>query len=320
MLQQNKLLTFHIDDIKFTITKSSLNNFPNSRLAKIINGNINDNFVYIDKNNVYVNKDPRSFVYIIDILRGYDVNLDQNDDPKLRKKIETDIKYFGLDATQNNPEYHTDNNHNSSHDILPINNNIKSQPDDLNKYPGVEMLMNLSRKAKNSPTTSVDETTISEIPTNETETDVFKSNNNDKINRYIENIEQELKGSNSTEIMNKISNNSTLKGLISTLTNNNTDSDVESLDMNETEDRKTSELITDISHDIDDSDEIESLESIINGSTERKQSDDYESIKNNTSESNTSNMNEITVSSQNSKNSDQSSIYELVKTRYVTIN
>jgi len=89
------LLTFFVDDRKFILAKKTLNNYPDSLLTKIMNGSSTDDRVVVNRlqSLFYIDRDPEVFKYIVDYLRGYDLNIN---DKNLRDKVVNDLKLFGL--------------------------------------------------------------------------------------------------------------------------------------------------------------------------------------------------------------------------------
>ncbi|MCJ7636444.1 MAG: hypothetical protein MUO21_03055 [Nitrososphaeraceae archaeon] len=99
-MTSNNLVTFLVDDRKFVLTKNTFDDYPHSRLTQIINHEIQDKSISKDAihdNVFHVNRDPKAFKYIIDHLRGYDVDLDTIKNSNLKNKVLHDLKYFNID-------------------------------------------------------------------------------------------------------------------------------------------------------------------------------------------------------------------------------
>ena len=99
-MSTKNLVTFIVDDKKFIVSIDTLNLYPTSLLTKVVTQNVSDKYIKpsnkIDEDSViyYVDRDPLSFKYIVDYLRGYDLDLEEN--KQLHDKITFDLKYFGL--------------------------------------------------------------------------------------------------------------------------------------------------------------------------------------------------------------------------------
>ena len=85
-----------LDGKKFTLSKASIYAFPNFLIKKIIEKTVVDPNIEVEGNNIFLNKDPKSFSFIVDILRGYPFDINKVDDIYLKSKIECDLKYFGM--------------------------------------------------------------------------------------------------------------------------------------------------------------------------------------------------------------------------------
>jgi hypothetical protein len=107
----NQLYNVHVDDKVFRLTHSTINTYPNALLARIVDGDLDENdIVIMVGNNIYIDRDPKSFAYVIDKLRNYDFDLDSITDDMFKRKVIDDLDYFDLycvfDKTKNdNDEY-----------------------------------------------------------------------------------------------------------------------------------------------------------------------------------------------------------------------
>lgn len=90
------MYNIYVDDKLFAVTRTTINNYPSGLLSKIINGTGTSPYVIVDNNDLYVDRDPKSFAFVIDYLRNYDIMLSKVTDPFLREKIVDDLDYFGL--------------------------------------------------------------------------------------------------------------------------------------------------------------------------------------------------------------------------------
>ena len=93
-----KLFYVHIDEKLFALSKSTLLNCEGTYLHKILTKEVTDKYVFFNQNHVYVDRDPESFSFIVNILRGYDVKVDEIADSKLRNKVMKDLEYFGINS------------------------------------------------------------------------------------------------------------------------------------------------------------------------------------------------------------------------------
>lgn len=99
-MTSNNLVTFLVDDRKFVLTKDTFDDYPHSLLTQIINRETQDKSILqdsINDNTFHVNRDPKAFKYIIDHLRGYDVDIDTIKNSNLKNKVLHDLKYFNID-------------------------------------------------------------------------------------------------------------------------------------------------------------------------------------------------------------------------------
>ncbi len=93
----------HVDDKLFIVTLETINSYPDNLLAQVIQGK-QDNCVKLATPDIYVDKNPVSFAYVISTLRGYWVNLDSITDDGLRAHVIDDLEYFGLYCTRRQPQ------------------------------------------------------------------------------------------------------------------------------------------------------------------------------------------------------------------------
>lgn len=214
----NNLITFLVDDRKFVLNKDTFNNHPDSLLTKIIKNETKDPSIIQDKLNrsiYYVDKDPESFRYIIDHLRGYTIQLDNIKDINLRNKVQYDMKYYNLP-------------------LNIIHLNIKLSPD-LTVVDDIDTILNSTDKKYNKKDTPL-LNQLEKILTDQNQNHQnyqTESNNNLKelVNTFIQND-----GNIPMSLMNDISNNPELKQLIMKFNQDaKTESDTESLTMDSTD-------------------------------------------------------------------------------------
>jgi len=219
---ENELLIINIEDKKFMINKTFINNYPNSRLAKIINKSIDDKYVIIKNNNIYINKDPEVFMYILDMLKGYELNMEDITDNRLKNKIISDLRYFGLyDEFQNQKSYTSIKSNPSVISIEGINQ-IDIDFDDIENIE--DML-----QTKEEPYEIINNNSLSENIF-KFDTNVLKSNNSDKINEFIKSIDEQLLAGNSLEVITSLSNDPIIKNILINNLQNIYESDAESIE------------------------------------------------------------------------------------------
>lgn len=272
MSKQSDLFTFIVDDRKFTVTRSTVNNYPSSQLFKVLNGTIKDNCIIVDKDTgiVYVDRDPSAFEYIVDTLRGYEYNVNEIIDLRLKSKVESDLKYFGL--CKNEVVIKEEDE---------IENILKSSNETYRpeEVPLLNKFMELMTKTKT-----------------ETETETLEMGPEDKtkITDFIKSINEKIQdGGDPFELISALSTDENLKNMIiknQMIENGNDESDAESLDLNDNDadtNTKTSELVTDISNKLslhdNNYDKVESIESILKSKSEHQTNNtnktNYEKVK-----------------------------------------
>ena len=99
----NDLFKIHVDDKLFVMTRRTIESNPESLLARAIRENekydyLGEEYKYVvvDGFDVYVDRNPESFVYVINKLRNYEIDLDSVTDIILKKQIVDDLDYFDL--------------------------------------------------------------------------------------------------------------------------------------------------------------------------------------------------------------------------------
>jgi hypothetical protein len=98
----DNLFSIHVDNRVFRLTRRTIQLYPDGLLARAINTpNFADHYVIVNGNDIYVDRDPESFKYVIDKLRNYDLGFDLITDEILKKKIIDDLDYFDLYCNYN---------------------------------------------------------------------------------------------------------------------------------------------------------------------------------------------------------------------------
>jgi hypothetical protein len=88
---------FHVDDKTFVLMRETIESYPNTLLAKgIQNPNFKDKYIKISGNDIYIDRNPESFKYVIDRLRNYEINLDSITDEFFKRRVIDDLDYFDL--------------------------------------------------------------------------------------------------------------------------------------------------------------------------------------------------------------------------------
>lgn len=233
MATENDFYTILIDDYRFTLLKSTLINNNSFLISRMIMTNEKNDFIKINGNTIYIDKDPLSFKYVLDKIRGYEIEIDNINDNNLKKKVINDLNFFGLN-NENKKDWNQDS----------ILNNMSDEYDekDVFSFNKLTNMLNLNKKTEDTL-----RTTEAEL-----DTSVLRSNNNEDINNLILKIDNKLKdklkGGNPFEVMNTFSNDETIQNILKSINQkNNSESDVESLNLdNDLEEE--SELITDVSY------------------------------------------------------------------------
>ena len=268
----SNLITFTVDDRKFILTRETLSKHSGNFFTQILNKTKQDaTVVYDDLHNMlYIDRDPRSFAYIVDYLRGYFIyeesKLDGITDMDLREKVKYDFKYFGLDNSQNSNQ--------NLDDVAEI---LKSTDESYNdkEAPFMKRFLDMLKSTSTSLSTSINKTNDNNSEINsEFNSDILKSNDPEKINIFIEQVNGKLHGGNPAEIISTLSNDETIKNMIKAMNQEADDqeSDVDSLEFGVTEnenekqdedkttDKTTDELVTDIANKKIDTDSMQSTQ------------------------------------------------------------
>lgn len=105
----NNIYNVHVDDKVFRLTHNTINTYPNALLARMVNGELDENDIVIMVGaNIYIDRDPKSFAYVVDKLRNYDFDLDSIQDDMFRRKVIDDLDYFDLYCAFNKKEKNDD--------------------------------------------------------------------------------------------------------------------------------------------------------------------------------------------------------------------
>ena len=97
----NVIFTLYVDDCIFRLTRKTIEMYPNTLLINIINEKTTVDRIIKDGTDLYIDRDPKSFAYVVDYLRNYDVNLDDIKDEYFRRKVVDDLDYFDLYCNYN---------------------------------------------------------------------------------------------------------------------------------------------------------------------------------------------------------------------------
>lgn len=193
-----KLITFTLDTKKYTISSHSLLKFKDSLLYKAINGIEQCHLIYVDNNNVYIDRDPKSFSYIVDILRGYDVDVEEIKDMRLKNKVWTDLQFYRINLELN---HKTDD----TNDFKTI--------DESYEIGTTEGLSNFYKFIESQKTNALNE----DIDNITSELDTFAqslSESTKECNNDFEALLLKLAGGNFSESINSISTNGLLQNMI----------------------------------------------------------------------------------------------------------
>lgn len=245
MQSTNNFYTISIDDKIYMVGEHSLNSYPSSLLHDVINGQFDKAITYHQPSKtLFIDRDPTSFSYVVDVLRGYDFNPELIKDACLLNKINQDFKYYKIDPSIVKL--------NLSKEISDLTNIDMSIPE----TPLLDKFQHLLFGSKTEPEEQLTElqlSTESEMKGGSFDTSILKSNDPNKIKPFLESLENKLQSKNSHDLINQLSNDENMKNLIKNSMNQtmNEDSDTDSLDFNVTDDtdtKKSSELKTDINY------------------------------------------------------------------------
>ncbi len=112
MTQENEIFMLHVDDKVFNLTRRTIETYPNTLLANVINGIFVDNRIIRDGRYLYIDRDPESFKYVVYYLRNYEVDLDLITNVFLKKQVIDDLDHFGL--------YCNYDKVNDNHNVVPM--------------------------------------------------------------------------------------------------------------------------------------------------------------------------------------------------------
>ena len=98
-ISATNMFIIHVDDKIFTLMRKTIESYPNTLLARAITqtgASFEHQYVRVCGSDIYVDRDPESFKYVIDRLRNYEINLDSITDEYFKRKVIDDLDYFDL--------------------------------------------------------------------------------------------------------------------------------------------------------------------------------------------------------------------------------
>jgi len=208
------LVTFLVDDKKFVLTKDTFDSYPKSLLSKIINYESSDKSIISDDKQVnlfYVNRDPKAFKYIVDHLRGYDIDVTNIKNKNLREKVLYDLKYFNLDY----------------HNVINLNFEHKQ----IQEVFGQEAIENILNDTEYSEKDTPLLNQFTELLTSKLEEKIQEKNNN--ISDLFTSL---ANGSLSVDLMTALSNDENIKNIIKQSQVVEEESETDSLEIESDED------------------------------------------------------------------------------------
>lgn len=239
MPNPNNFYTIYIDDKKFCLSKATLTKNGNSLLANIIKDEESTEYISLIENNIFIDRDPHSFSFILDMMRGYKIDLNEINDPILKKKIESDIEFYNINEIKINPEDIL-KVQGEKYEDLPLLDKLKESIVDTHKSADLH-------KSKGSIVKQQKDEDNESMFIN-----LLTSNDQNKINDFMKDVDSLLKNGNPMELISDLSNNEDFKKIIKTMSQTNAvESDPESLDLNDddaTNELSESQLQTDISN------------------------------------------------------------------------
>jgi len=201
------LFTILVDNKKFVVTRATLLNYPESLLTKLVTNKKNDQYVAIDGNTIYIDRDPESFTFVINFYRGYKFDIEEITDNVLKSKVIADLRYFGLYKDIISLNLTDGDEDNEVGEILKTCSEEDNQAHDLlnllfNKKKGGSVV------STESTIQSLQDGGYSESGLN---TDaLLHTDNKDQINELISNINDKLNSGNPFEIIQKLSNDTNM--------------------------------------------------------------------------------------------------------------
>lgn len=202
------LLNIVVDDRKFIVKQSTLNKYPDSLLTKLIADKKNDQYVFIDNNTIYIDRNPESFTYIIDFYRGYKFDIEDISDNILKSKIITDLRYFGLYKDVISLNLTNDANSDNDNEVGEI---LKTCSNESNNVPDIlELLFNKKGGSKNIKNNTSDSSAYS-LQNQELNTEALNTDNKDQIDNLISNINNKLNSGDPFELIQHLSNDENMR-------------------------------------------------------------------------------------------------------------
>ena len=210
-----------VDDQKFIVTKATLLNFPNSLLAQLIKNNYSDECAVVNGNNIYIDRDPKSFAFVIDTYRKYPIDVEDIQDDLLKKKVIQDLKHFKLykeivSFNYNQNIFNADDEcENEDEDIL--NNILKTSETKTNDESNVvtnflsKLISQKNNDTETTSTKSLQRGGENKIGVN---TDVLNTDNESEINSFIKSISSKINSENSMDIIRQLSTDQNMINLI----------------------------------------------------------------------------------------------------------
>lgn len=87
----------HADDKTWVLFRETIEAFPNTLLANLIKYPTKKYpYAQIHGNDIYIDRDPASFKYVVDRMRNYEIYVDLISDDVFRKKVIDDLDHFDL--------------------------------------------------------------------------------------------------------------------------------------------------------------------------------------------------------------------------------
>ncbi len=95
----SKFYKIVIDDKIFNISDGTIKKYPSSLLYRVIKSGEQTDYIYFDHNTktVLIDRDPFSFSYIVDLMRGYELTHSDIPTGYLSNKIIEDLEFYGLE-------------------------------------------------------------------------------------------------------------------------------------------------------------------------------------------------------------------------------
>ena len=198
------MFTIHLDNHKFMLSSTTLKKFPASLLYRIIYEHTSDPLIVKEAYNIYIDRDPLIFTYVIDTYRGYQTDIEEISDKIKKANVLHDLKYFGL--LQETISIDILSLEQEADGLIGSSSNCTITPETLFRE-----LLEMSHGQNSN---------VKEQSTN-------PKLNSEELQSYVSQITEQLEGENAYNIIQEVSNNDKIKELINQNKDEESESDVD---------------------------------------------------------------------------------------------